>query len=143
MYQGGTNYRACQKPQVSHDLLCEPAIAALIIVRQGIGWRGLVLQGCETYHLAELVSVAVELDQFINLTRRVLCFKPQNFFLQSSEPPPLRKYLWRIHVVSLRMDQIQFKMHKLNLRIQKALPNRPFWYIEIFCITVFAIIKGS
>ena len=85
MYQGGTNYRACQKPQVSHDLLCEPAIAALIIVRQGIGRRGLVLQGCETYHLAELVTIAVELDQFINLTRRVLSFKPPNFFAKTCD----------------------------------------------------------
>ena len=73
---------------MSHDLLCEPAIAALIIVRQGIGRRGLVLQGCETYHLAELVTIAVELDQFINLTRRVLSFKPPNFIAKYPPPPP-------------------------------------------------------
>ena len=78
-----------------------------------VAW--LVLQGCETYHLAELVTIAVELDQFMNLTRRVLCFKPPNFFLQSSTPPPLRKYLWRIHGISLKMDQIQFKMHQKGL----------------------------
>ena len=98
---------------MSHDLLCEPAIAALIIVRQGIGWRGLVLQGCETYHLAELVTIAVELEQFINLTRRVLSLKPPNFIAKYHPPPPhLRKYLWRIYEVSLTVDQMELKMHK-------------------------------